>query len=191
MSDHATESLAFIRTTMARSAGFTSVPGWGGALMGSIGIAAAVVSSGQPPAVWLRIWIGAAVVATAIGIDAIRRKAHSAGQPLWSQTGRRFAQALVPALAAAATLTTAAVFGGGVDGGIDRLPGMWLLLYGAGILAGASASIRILTVLGATFMALGAITLALPASWGTFCLGAGFGALQIIFGLIIARKHGG
>jgi hypothetical protein len=43
--EHAADSLAFIRATMARSATFTAVPGQGGIVMGVIGIAAAAVAS--------------------------------------------------------------------------------------------------------------------------------------------------
>jgi hypothetical protein len=127
------------------------------------------------------------VIATGIGIVAMRRKARTSGVPLWSGVGRRFAQALLPAFVAAAALTVAAV----VDGREDRLPGTWLLLYGAGVLAGASASIRVLIAMGLSFMALGLAALVLPVQFGTLCLGAGFGGIQIIFGIVIARKHGG
>ena len=188
LSERAVETLEFIRTTMARSAAFTSVPGRGGMLMGVVGLLAAGLSSRQETwRAWLVVWLAAAVVAAGIGVEAMRRKARAAGLPLWSENGRRFAHVLIPALAAGAALTVAAV----IDGREDRLPATWLLLYGAGIVAGASTSIPILTALGALFMALGVAAVVLPAAWGTVCLAAGFGALQIIFGFIIARKHGG
>jgi hypothetical protein len=40
-------------------------------------------------------------------------------------------------------------------------------------------------------MALGAAALAAPAGWGDAFLAAGFGGLQIGFGVYIARRHGG
>jgi hypothetical protein len=45
--------------------------------------------------------------------------------------------------------------------------------------------------MGALFMALGAAALASPASWGNAYLAAGFGGLQILFGALIWRRHGG
>jgi hypothetical protein len=65
------------------------------------------------------------------------------------------------------------------------------LLYGAGILAGATASISVLTWVGALFMLLGVGSVATTGQWADVWLGAGFGGLQIVFGIIIARKHGG
>jgi hypothetical protein len=40
-------------------------------------------------------------------------------------------------------------------------------------------------------MALGLITLALPASWGNTMMAIGFGGLHVGFGAAIARRHGG
>ncbi len=39
--------------------------------------------------------------------------------------------------------------------------------------------------------ALGAATLFSPAAWGDAFMAAGFGVMQIVFGLVIARKYGG
>ncbi len=79
-----------------------------------------------------------------------------------------------------------------VDAGITtRLPGCWLLLYGAAVTSGGAFSVRPVPIMGMCFMALGAAALVAPASLGSIFMGAGFGALQIGFGILIARKHGG
>jgi uncharacterized membrane protein HdeD (DUF308 family) len=188
LSEHATESLDFIRSTMARSASFTAVPGRGGVVMGVVGIAAAWMSSSQPSSrAWLVIWVVAAAFASSVGLASMWRKARAARMPLWSAAGRRFAQAFVPALAAGAAHTAAAV----AEGRETHLPGTWLLLYGAAVIAAASASVRVLTAFGAALMTLGVVALVAPPRWGTLCLGIGFGVLHIVFGVIVARKHGG
>ncbi len=46
--DRAMDNLRFIRETMERSAVFTSVPGYGGALMGATAIGAAIIAHNQP-----------------------------------------------------------------------------------------------------------------------------------------------
>jgi len=45
--------------------------------------------------------------------------------------------------------------------------------------------------MGICFIALGAAAAVSPASWGNAYMMAGFGGLQILFGLIIAQKYGG
>ena len=96
-------------------------------------------------------------------------------------------QGFMPALAGGAILTWAIV----QAGRFEILPPAWLLAYGAGILAGATASVSVLTWMGAAIMLLGVGATLLAGQWGNVWLGAGFGALHIVFGIIIARKHGG
>jgi hypothetical protein len=186
--ERAAESLEFIRDTMARSASFTAVPGRGGIAMGIVGVLAAIAALRAPsPWIWLGIWLVAALLAAPIALVAMLLKARAHGVTLWAGPGRRFMQGFMPALACGAILTVAIVRAGR----FEILPPAWLLAYGAGVLAGATASVPILTWLGAGIMLLGAGATVSPGQWGDLWLGAGFGVLQIVFGFIIARKHGG
>ena len=188
LNERAMESLEFIRTTMARSAPFTAVSGRGGIAMGVLAlVAAALGRSTSSDQQWLMTWIGSAAVAVPVGFVMMRAKARRYELALWSAAGRRFAQGFVPAIAAGAVLTFALVR---IDS-VELVPAAWLLLYGAGVLAGSSSSVPVLAWLGALFMVLGAASLFTPAAWRDLWLGAGFGVLQIVFGIYIARNHGG
>jgi hypothetical protein len=198
--------LRYIRETMGRTATFTAVPGWGGVAMGAVGLGAAVYG-GQQEAVlpWLRVWLTAAVVAAGVGGWATWRKAQAGGVPVLSGAGRKFILGLAPALAAGAVLTlaVAALDAGPTGPGLAEpvarsasavfqlMPGLWLLLYGAGVAAAGTFSVRPIPLLGGLCMAAGAAALLAPAAWGDFLLGLGFGVFQIGVGLFLARRYGG
>jgi hypothetical protein len=40
-------------------------------------------------------------------------------------------------------------------------------------------------------MGFGAVALASPAAWAPFLLGAGFGGIHLVLGVLIMRDHGG
>jgi hypothetical protein len=185
---HAEESLQFIRQTMERSSTFTAVPGLGGAGMGAIGLAAAVLAANQSSAErWLVVWLVAAAVALAVGATTMWRKAARLGAPLAGAVGRRFAMSLAAPLVAGTALT----WGAWMNGDWAMMPPVWLLLYGTGALVGGVFTVAAVRLIGLAFMALGVAALATPAAWGNVWLGIGFGGLQLAFGLYIARRHGG
>jgi len=141
---------------MERAAGFTAVPGWGGVLMGLTAlVAAAVAHPMRFTELWLPIWLGAAAVATAIGLAAIVIKARRSGMPLAGPAGRTFALAFSPAIGAGAILTFVLYR----NGSIRELPGMWLLLYGTAVTSGGTMSIRAVPMMGLSLMALGVAAL--------------------------------
>ena len=173
---------------MERSATFTAVPGWGGAAMGAVGVAAAAIGAVQPsPERWMVVWLSAALLACTVGVVTMRRKADRVGMPMTGAPGRRFAMSLAAPLISGAALT------GGLwaHGVWSLMPPAWLLLYGAGVLASGAFSVAPTRLLGLSVMLMGMAALLTPPSWGNVWLGLGFGILQIAFGIHIALKHGG
>lgn len=184
----AEQRLRYIRDVMARSDSFSAVPGWGMVWVGLLGVGAAALGSQVSSEVeWVLLWLLTALVAVASGTAIMVRKAHRHGMPLDSGAGRRFVMSLLPPLVAGCVLTPALLR---VDAAA-LLPGIWLLLYGAGTITGGAFSIRPVQLMGLAFMLLGTVALMLPSSWGSLWMGLGFGGLHIIVGILIARRYGG
>jgi hypothetical protein len=182
------DHLAFIRQTMERAGAFTAVSGKGQIAVGLIGLAAAVVAGRQAePGAWLAVWLAAAVLALVVASVGIRMKAKAMGMPVLSGPGRRFSLGFAPPLVAGAVLTVA-LYSAGASA---MLPGVWLLLFGAAVVAGGALSVPPVPIMGGCFMVLGIVAFVAPAAWGTWLLGLGFGLLHVGFGILIGVKYGG
>lgn len=186
--DRALDNLRFIRQTMERAGAFTAVPGWGLVAVGGTALVAAWLAARQAtPELWLLTWLGEALVALTIGGSAMVRKAYAVNDPILSGPGRRFGLSFLPPMVVGGLLTVA-LYRAGLW---QALPGTWLLLYGTGFVTGGAFSVRIVPVMGLCFMVAGAVALVGPATWGNWFMAAGFGGLHIVFGGVIARRHGG
>jgi hypothetical protein len=184
----AADDLRFIRDTMERSASFTAVSGWGHVTLGLTALVAAWIAAQQlNPFAWLRVWLAEALVAGTIALLSTTWKANRCGLPLFSGPARKAVLNLSPPLMAGAILTFA-LFHLGAQ---SALPAAWLLLYGAGVTTGGAFSVGIVALMGVCFMTLGGLAALAPAGWGNGFLAAGFGGLHVVFGLLIARRHGG
>ena len=184
----AIDNLRFIRETMEGAAYFTAVSGLGEMAVGATALVAAYVASRQGNFLgWLATWLGEAVLALLITVVAVAWKARRAQVSVFSVPGQRFVLGLLPPLFAGALLTGALL----ISGTMTVLPGLWLLLYGTGVVTGGAFSVRTVPVMGLAFMALGGVALFAPASWGDALLAAGFGGLHLLFGALIAWRHGG
>jgi hypothetical protein len=185
---HAMDNLRFIRRTMERAGSFTALSGWGFLAVGLTGLVAAPVAAAQPtPELWLTTWLAAALLAALVAGGSTLRKARLAGQVLLAGPGRKLMLSFAPPTAVAALLTPV-LFGSGLE---YLLPALWLLLYGAGVVTGGTFSVPVVPVMGITFMVVGAAALVSPPGWGDAFMAAGFGGLHVVFGALIARRHGG
>ncbi|HEY8183203.1 MAG TPA: hypothetical protein VII32_13265 [Thermoanaerobaculia bacterium] len=188
--DHAVDNLRYIREAMERASAFTSIPGWGGFAIGITALVTTVIAepmTAWSPRQWLIAWLGEAVVAAVIGSLAMWRKGSRAGTPFMSGAARRFFISYFAPMIAGAVLTFAIVRGGN----LEPLPSVWMLLYGVAFVSSGAFSLRVIPVMGVGFMTFGTLAAFVPLAVGNLLLGAAFGGLHIIFGLIIARNYGG
>lgn len=186
--DRAMDDLRYIRETMERSGSFTHVSGLGVIAMGVIALGAAVVAwSASSLWTWLGAWLGAAALSLSTAVYLMDRKSRSEGMTLLTGPGRKFLWNVVPPLVVGAMLTVACLR----VGALWLLPGSWLMLYGAAVVAAGSHSVRPVPLMGVAFMAVGTAALLAPATWGDAFMAAGFGGLHLVFGLVIWRRHGG
>jgi hypothetical protein len=184
----ALDDLRFIRQTLEDSGSFTAVPGWGMVGMAATALAAAALAWRQRRfELWLAVWLVEAVVALGLAVWAMQRKARRARMPLFSGPGRRFVLNFLPSLMVGAVLTAALYRAGAWR----DIPGMWLLLYGTAVVSGGAFSVRIVPAMGICFILAGGVALLTPLAWANWVMLAGFCGLHLVFGLLIARRHGG
>jgi hypothetical protein len=184
----AIDDLRFIRETMENAASFTAVSGWGMVGVGATAFAAAAVAVAQPTLRGQLIaWFAAAAISIAISAYSITRKARRANAPLFHGAARKFLLSFVPPMAVGAILTYVLL----ERGDFALVPPIWLMMYGTAVITGGAFSVRVVPLMGLLFIAVGGVSLLLPAWTTHWVLGAAFGALHVIFGLIIARRHGG
>jgi hypothetical protein len=183
---HAVATLRYIRASMDGAAS-VAVPGSAGIAMGGVGLLAMALScvpSLRAP--WLGIWLVAAIVAAGVGLPLITQPASLRGLTLSGTPVRKFALCLLPSLFGGVVMT-------GVhwsSGNLHAIPGTWLLLYGCALISASVATTRTIAFMGASFVILGVGALLVGSELQVFMLGAGFGGLHLLFGLLIGRnKH--
>jgi hypothetical protein len=188
INDRAMDNLRFIRETMEAAGTFTALSGWGQVVIGLTAIIAALIGTrAATPSMWLGIWLAEACIAGGISVASMTIKSHAANLPVFSGPIRKLVLSFSPPIAAGTVLTLVMHSAGAMA----QVPGMWMLLYGAGVISAGTYSVSIVPFMGAAFMIAGVITLIAPAAWSTGMLIGSFGGLHILFGILIARRHGG
>lgn len=181
----AVATLRYIRASMDAAAS-VAVPGSAGIAMGSIGLLAMVISSTSGMReYWLVTWLISAALGGGVGFALMTRPASLRGLLLYGTPLRKFAMCLLPALFGGAVMT-------GLhwsSGNLHAIPGTWLLLYGCALISASVAATRTIAVMGGAFVAFGLLALLLPDRAQIPMLGAGFGGLHFLFGILIGRTR--
>jgi hypothetical protein len=186
--ERAMDNLRYIRDTMERATAFTGVSGWGEVAIGATALVATVIAARQGHFTgWLAVWVAEGVISLLIAGWSMDRKARAAQMPLMSGPGRKAVFSLSPPMIAGGLLSLVLIRARLTN----LIPGVWLLLYGTGVVTGGMFSVGVVPIMGLCFMALGAAALFAPPEFANWFMAAGFGGLHIVFGVIIARKYGG
>ena len=186
--ERAMDNLRYIRDTMERATAFTGVSGWGEVAIGTTALVATVVAARQSSSTgWIAVWVAEGVISLLIAGWSMDRKARAAQMPLMSGPGRKAVFSLSPPIIAGGLLSLVLMRAGLTN----LIPGVWLLLYGTGVVTGGMFSVGVVPIMGLCFMTLGAAALFAPLEFANWFMAAGFGGLHIVFGVIIARKYGG
>jgi hypothetical protein len=182
------DNLRYIRETMERASAFTGISGWGEVAIGGTAFVASFLAAHQSSfKAWLSVWLAEGLISLLIAGWSMDRKARAVQLPLMSGPGRKAVFSLSPPIIAGALLTIVLVRAGLTN----FIPGVWLLLYGTGVITGGMFSVRVVPIMGLGFMTLGALALFAPPAFADWFMATGFGGLHIVFGVIIARKYGG
>ena len=182
--ESALDTLEEIHNVLVRTTRYTHVSAVGVILAGVTGALAAVVGWALDvtplgtPGAFLLLWGAAFHVALGAGLATSARRARQRREPLWNRKLQFVLVRIFPSFVVGLVFTTVLA----QVGRLDLAPGMWLGLYGLGIL---SVSIVLdweyqLTAWG--FVVAGTAALFLLRSDAHLALGAGFGVLHIALG---------
>lgn len=186
--ERAMDNLKYIRETMERATAFTAISGWGQVAIGVTALAASAIAAQQKASKgWVMVWVAEGLIALLIAGWSMDRKARAVKMPLFSGPGRKVVFSLSPPIFAGG-IVTLVLYRAHLT---SAIPGLWLLLYGTGVVTGGMFSVSAVPIMGLSFMALGAAAFLAPPDFANWLMAAGFGGLHIIFGVIIARRYGG
>jgi len=132
------------------------------------------------------LWLTVLLLAVGIEFACNKRRAARIGKKVTSPLGAHIIVAALPSFLAAAVLTVFFTLH-------DMVPsvwGIWMLCYGLAICAVGLFSVRPVTYLGAAFVLAGSVTLLLPVALHLPMMAVTFGGFHIVYGVLMARKHG-
>ena len=176
----AEQTLSAIRTLMERGTQYRNLSGYAGIAAGLTTLAGSALRLGYHTPFTLT-WMAVLLAACAFATFFTAQMAHENGEPFWTRQARTVVLALTPALVATLIITAVLIRAGQAA----ILPGVWMLLWGVGALAMSFFTPRVISLLGMTFMAAGAVVLFLPPLPDWLTMGATFGAVHLAYGVVL------
>jgi hypothetical protein len=190
--DQALESLETIRKILERSTTFTHIAPVSLFLGGGAASAAAIASwglgwePGGTPVQFLALWGMAFIIALAAGLGTSARRARQLGEVFWSRKLQFVLYGFLPALAASAVLTALFL----QIGRVDLCPGIWMMLYGVGILSAGMVLDWEFRAAAWGFLVAGTITIFIFREAPSMALGAAFGGGHLALGVFRLIREG-
>ncbi|MCC7507903.1 MAG: hypothetical protein IT464_00840 [Planctomycetes bacterium] len=132
------------------------------------------------------IWSATLVASAALNLLGMLRRARSDGFPLAARLGRRVLFAMLPALAVGGALTLALT----MQGSLQSIFAVWMLCYGAALIAASAHSLTSVRMLG-MFTLIGGALGVIPGLELDFVLFvATFGAGHFLLGVWVGVRYG-
>jgi multisubunit Na+/H+ antiporter MnhC subunit len=176
----AEQTLSVIRTLMERGTRYSNLSGHAGIAVGALALlGCALRMTLNTP--FIPTWIGVLILSCGACVLFTAAMARANDEPVWTRQARTVVLALTPAFVAALVLTAVLAR----VGQAALLPGVWMLLWGVGALAMSFFTPRVMSVLGATFLAAGTLTLSVPPTSDALSMGMTFGAIHLVYGVIL------
>ncbi|HRJ79820.1 MAG TPA: hypothetical protein PLF37_15075 [Planctomycetota bacterium] len=202
MPDSATVTdLRQIRLALENNARLTSVSGVALLLSGLLAFVAIGITSNlgaATPAARLKLegatlealallWGATLIITVALNLAGMMLRARLDGQPLAARLGKRVLFAMLPALFVGGVLTLGLL----VHQRLDLIFSVWMLCYGAALVAASSHSVTSVKFLGLWTLFCGALALFPPASsLDTMLFTGTFGAGHLLLGIWVGVRYG-
>lgn len=137
---------------------------------------------------WIMVFLWSATLLLSIKLNLLGslRRARQDGQPLAARLGKRLLFAMLPAMAVGGALT----LGFAIQGRLDFILSIWMLCYGAALVAAGAHSISSVRMLG-LFMLLGGAVSMIPGTGTDFLFFTStFGAGHFLLGVWVGVRYG-
>lgn len=132
------------------------------------------------------LWSATLMLTVKMNLLGMLRRARQDGQPLASRLGKRLLFAMLPAMAVGGALT----LGFAIQGRLDYILSIWMLCYGAALVAAGAHSISSVRMLG-LFMLLGGAVSMIPGTGTDFIFFTStFGAGHFLLGAWVGVRYG-
>ncbi|MCA8914241.1 MAG: hypothetical protein KDB90_02425 [Planctomycetes bacterium] len=132
------------------------------------------------------LWGSTLLLSVTLNLMGMMYRARKDGQPLAARLGRRVLFAMLPALAVGGALTA----GLALQGHLDIIFGVWMLCYGAALIAASAHSLTSVRMLG-IFTLLGGVLGVIPGLDLDFVMFTStFGAGHFLLGVWVGVRYG-